>query len=599
MCPLRCFLVALTALALLLAAEGRASAKERPRFDLHGRTADAEWIVQGRLDAKGKLTVDATLKGKATLKHLVLANGAEVFAALNKVEKQPGSIEVVAYLRKTNGKWEFSYGELGVVGFFGNGVCLVHEEGKALRQREGATLGRHPSVQREPFLKSARAAVAAIERRKILLALPPSGDRMSQIVGFLLGLDREGRYRHMHEMSRTLLPLAPVEEKTLAAFLKTADATFGPDLLRLVGATARGKVAFDAVADLLDPKRPQEVRQAALYALADIDLYRAHERLIPLLRTDEAMLGSVLQVLHGSDPFRLNPAVVEPLRKLTESVRRLHRLDREALLHPSYALADVLGHYAHPKLLPGLIEWVQSDDHVTAERAASLLRNWTGLHPREDAHAWEKWWKKAKPLLEAKYDLRRAGDRRKWYRAYRSGGVEIRPLLLRLWSFEPVLDERAMVREAGGEGGDVAKIVLAALWTGGRLSSATKGDLVEKFLAVRLEEVPGHPIEKYRHLRIVGEKSFPFPPGVWVHSRMSIVIGDDREPTLDGSSGGTSSLGEGAGIQTLGTMSGGSYPGTPEARAILELRAVESDAAGKAVWKRERKLGPLRLQKSK
>ncbi len=598
MCDFRRPLVALMALALLLAGEGRASAETTPPFHVHYSTARAEWIVQGKLDARGKLIVDATLKGKATLKHLVLSNGTEVFVALNKVAKQAKSIEVVAYLRKTNGTWAIGRGEHGVVGFVGNGVYLVHEDEGGFKEG-AAKMGRHPTLLREPFLKSARAAVAAIERRKVLLARPPSADRMSEIVGFLLGLEREGRYWHMHEMSRALLPLAPVEEKTLAAYLKTADATFGPDFLRLVGATARGKVAFDSVADLLDPQRPHVVRLEAMYALARIDPYRAQERLIPLLRVDEAELDNVLQVLGGSDTSRLNPAVVEPLRKLTEAVRRLHRLDREALLHPSYALADVLGHYAHPKLLPGLIEWVQSDDHVTAERAASVLRKWTGMHPREDAHAWEKWWKKAKPLLEAKYDLRRAGDRREWYRAYRSGGVEGRALLLRLWSFEPALDERAMVREAGGEGGDVAKVVLAALWTGGRLSSATKGDLVEKFLAVRLEEVPGHPIEKYRHLRIVGEKSFPFPPGVWVHSRMSIVIGDDREPTLDGSSGGTSSLGEGAGVQTLGTMSGGSYPGTPEARAILELRAVESDAAGKAVWKREWKLGPLRLQQSK
>ena len=597
MCPLRCFLVALTAIALLIVSEGRASAKERARFDLHGQTANAEWIVLGRLDAKG-LTVDATLKGKATLKHLLPSNGVEVFFALNEVEKQVGSVEVVAYLRKTNGRWEITHRERSVVGFFGNGVCLVHGEGGRGFEDDVSKLARHPTLLREEFLKRARAAVAAIERKKVLLALPPSADRMSKIVAFLLNLEREGRYYHMWYMSRALLPLAPVEEKELASFLKTCDAAFGPDLLRLAGSTARGEVAFDAVAGLLDPERPSAVRYAAISALASIDPYRAQERLIPLLRADEPMLRSVFHVLRGSDPFRLNPAVVEPLRKLTEAVRRRHRFDREALAQESYDLADVLGHLGHPKLLPGLVEWVQSDDHVSAEKATEVLRALTGMSPREDAHEWERWWKKAKPLLEAKYDLRRARDRREWYRAYRSGGAEGRALLLRLWAFEPALDERAMVREAGGEGGDVAKIALAALWTGGRLSSATKGDLVEKFLSVRLEERSDLSITDNRHLRIVGERRFPFPPGAWVHSRMSIVIGDGREATLDGSSGGTSSLGEGAKIQTLGSMSGGSYHGTPQARAILELRAVESDAAGKAVWKREWKLGPLRLQQS-
>ena len=324
MCPLRWLIVALSALAVLIAGEGRASAKLRPQFGLHSQTATAEWIVLGRLDAKGKLTVDATLKGKATANHLVPANGAEVFAALNKVEKQAGSVEVVAYLRKTNGEWEITHGELGVVGFFGNGVCLVHED-EANPRRGGAMLGRHPTLQREQFLKRARAAVAAIERRKVLLALPPSADRMSKIVAFLLNLEREGRYYHMWYMSRALLPLAPVEEKELASFLKTCDAAFGPDLLRLAGSTARGEVAFDAVAGLLDPERPSAVRYAAISALASIDPYRAQERLIPLLRADEPMLRSVFHVLRGSDPFRLNPAVVEPLPGATSGLDRRRR----------------------------------------------------------------------------------------------------------------------------------------------------------------------------------------------------------------------------------------------------------------------------------
>ena len=52
-------------------------------------------IVRGRLDAKGKLTVDATLKGVTTEKRLVLTNGAKVFTALNNLGNQANTIEIV------------------------------------------------------------------------------------------------------------------------------------------------------------------------------------------------------------------------------------------------------------------------------------------------------------------------------------------------------------------------------------------------------------------------------------------------------------------------------------------------------------------------
>jgi hypothetical protein len=447
-------------------------------------------------------------------------------------------------------------------------------------------------------LKDARAAVAALERRKALLALPASADRMGKIVAFWLKLPRDGRSHHSPYLSRALPPLATVEEKALVALLKSSDADSRSAVLRLVEFTARGEAAFDAVADSIDRKQPRAVRLAAFDAMVRIDSYRAQERLIPLLRADEPELRNVLLGLCWGDPFRPNPAVVDPLRKLTAAIRLLHRDDRDVLAEESYALADVLGYYAHPKLLPCLIEWARVDTHVTSERAGALLRGLTGHSPREDAHLWDRWWKKAKPLLEAGYNLRRAGDRRKWYRAYRSGDAKLRPLLLRVWAFEPTLDEGGMVREAGGEGGDVAKAVLAALWTQGRLSSAAKGDLVEKFLAVRLEEVRGRPATRSRELRIIGEKSFPFPPGAWVHWSAAFAIGDDREPTLD-SSYNISSLGDGTGTQSLGTMSGGSYPGTPQARALLELREAAPSGDGKAVWKRTWKLGPIRLREAK
>ena len=584
------------ALSILLSVEGRASAETIPPFDLHQRTASAEWVVHGWLDAKGGLIVDATLKGKAAAKRVDLSNGKEVFASLKEFEERASSIEVVVYLRRSGGKWEIERGSNGAVGFPNNGVCLVRDDENILRI--GAAMGRHPTLTREAFLKSARAAVVALERRKLLLALPPSADRIGTIAAAWLALDGAARSHHSRELYRALAPLTAVEEKALLALLKSAAAASKPPLLNLVGGAARGKVAFAAVADLLDRRQPGEVRRAAIETLAEIDPYRAQERLIPLLRTDEPELQTALEVLGGGDRATLNPAVLEPLRNLTEAVRRLHRDDREALAGESEVLISVLWHYRHPKFLALLVEWTLSDNHVTADLIGCRLQQWMGLSPREDRRRWDRWWDEAKPLLEADYDLRHAAGRRQWYRAYRSAKGPARDWLLELWTLQATLDEAALLREAGAEGGDVAKQALAAQWSQRRLSGAAKGDIVKKFLTVRLEEVTDRPASRSRELRIVGEKSFPFSPTAWVEWRAGFAIGDEGEPTLGGSFN-ASSLGNDPGAQILGTRGGGSYPGTPQARAILELREDVPSGSGKTGWKRTWRLGPIRLREAK
>jgi hypothetical protein len=240
---------------------------------------------------------------------------------------------------------------------------------------------------------------------------------------------------------------------------------------------------------------------------------------------------------------------------------------------------------------------VRADDHVSANQAESDLRHWTGSSPRKNAKAWDAWWKKARPVVETTFDLRSAAGRANWYRAYRAGSSETRRVLMRLWAFESVLDEPALLRETAGTDADPAKAVLAQMWKHGRLSAQTRGELVEKFLSVRLEEVPGRPVSRSRELRIVGTKRFPFPAEAWVNWRVSFAIGNDPEPKL-GDSFSSSSLGEGKGPQALGSQGGGSYPGSPKARALLELREVGRAGGRQVLWKRQWKLGPIQLQKA-
>jgi hypothetical protein len=584
----------LAGLVALAGSQVNGKAKEIPPFDLHTRTEQAVLVVHGRLDERGNLTVESALKAKPGAGPLIVTNGASVCAALSKAAKQPAPIEVVVYLTRADaGRWQIDTGETGVVGFIGNGAYLVHEEG-GIRQG-GPVLSRHPTLLRGPFLESARKAVAAVERRKELLRLPPSAARLEQIVRFVQTQPASGQRHHLYLATRALQPLHSAEEKALVALLKNPDRSLDvPLLLDLAGATARGAAMFAVVADHLDRRQVKTVRLSAMRALAAIDPYQAQERLVPLLRIEEEELADVLQCLYQGESFHLHPAVVEPLRKLTEAVRRQQRLDRHALSQESYVLAGILGHYSHPRLLPGLVEWVQANDHVSANQAESYLRAWTGLNLREDPRGWEAWWKKAKPELEATYDLSTPAGRKKWYDAYRAGDANLRQVLLRLWAFEPTVAEPSLVREASGESGESARVVLATLWKHRRLSGQAKEALVEKFLRVRLEEVPNQPAGPRRELHIVGEKGFPFPAEAWVHWRASIVIGD-RKPMLD-ESFNISSLGQETELQKLGSLGSGPHPGTPEARALLELREVDHE---QVVWKHQWTLGPIRLRQAK
>jgi hypothetical protein len=591
---LRPLLVA--ALLFLPGVEAGSAAETIPPFDLHRRTEQADLIVHGRLDPTGHLTVEATLRGKPGTKRLVLTNGTDVFASLQRVAGQAGPVEVVAYLRIADGgRWTIDTGVNGVVGFVGNGSYLVHDSGGV---RWGAVLAKHPTLLRGPFLADARAAVAALERRREILGLPPSAERVRQLVRFLEAQQPAGRRHHQHAASARLRPLAAVEEQALAALLTKPDSPVDRVvLLELAADTARDPAVFKAAASHLDRRQPAAVRRAAIHAVAAIDPYRAQEQLAPLLDVAEGELRDVLQALRQGEPFRLNPVVVDPLRKLTEAFRQRQQRDRHALANESYALAGVLRHYGHPRLLAGLVAWVRADDHVSANQAESELRAWTGLGLRENPRAFEAWWGKAEHVLGAEYNLREAAGRERWYTAWLAGNAGVRQILLRLWAFEPAIDEPSLIREAAGAREEGAKAVLATLWKHGRLSGKAKKTIVEKFLTVELEEVPLQDAGARRELRIVGRRRFPFPPEAWVRWRAAIEIGD-RKPALD-DSWNSRSLGESEGPLSLGSLGGGSHPGRPEARAILEVWEQDSHGDKAVVWKHQWNLGPIRLREAK
>ena len=231
-----------------------------PPFDLWRYSEQAELIVHGHLDSAGKLAITETLKGKPSEDPLIIDNPDVPFGDLKRAYEQPGAYEVVAYLRKAAaGKWAVEHGWIGLVGFQGQDVFVVHDQGQVLKS--GYTRSKHPTWTRATFLKDARDAIAVVEGRKTLLSQKPSAQRLRGLVQLLQRLPLAGQLHHLYEAARAIAPLQPEEERALVELLRRPDLPVGPLLLlAIAGATAKGDQAFEAVSERLSRKEEPEVR---------------------------------------------------------------------------------------------------------------------------------------------------------------------------------------------------------------------------------------------------------------------------------------------------------------------------------------------------
>ncbi len=325
---------------------------------------------------------------------------------------------------------------------------------------------------------------------------------------------------------------------------------------------------------------------------------------LALRHPDELQLVDLLhqlsQIVHDQRQLPKHRNVVEGLVFLTGRIRNAHlQGDRQAFSDESHALLYALDCYAHPRHLPALLDWALADDHATSNQALITLQSITGLtHSRKQAYAWRTWHKKAWPVLSREYALTTERGRGAWLEAYAQSDSATCRLLLTLWHYEEKIDEGALVTAAHGKLGDGAKTVLAELWKVKRLSPAAKQDLLEQYLKVRLIELPA-PHAKFptvRELQIVAQSSFPFPDEAWVNNRSCIVIGNNFDPKIEGEGGRFSLSYIRAAPYMVGSLGGGSYPGAPSARAILELSELDLQAGGRVVWSKRWTLGPITLQ---
>jgi hypothetical protein len=160
-----------------------------------------------------------------------------------------------------------------------------------------------------------------------------------------------------------------------------------------------------------------------------------------------------------------------------------------------------------------------------------------------------------------------------------------RKLLLRLWVFQPELNERMLLAACTGPSADSAKLLLAELWQKGRLSADTKRQLVHDYLRLRIvvRENP-YPATspKARVKAVVGDRQFPFPEASWVNTQSDFANG--REPSLKRKDGDGSSFSlVGAGCRDLLTNVG-SVDET--AKAVVEISEIHYRVTpSKVLWR--------------
>lgn len=97
-----------------------------------------------------------------------------------------------------------------------------------------------------------------------------------------------------------------------------------------------------------------------------------------------------------------------------------------------------------------------------------------------DPQAWRAWWERHKQLLVPECDLRTTAGINVWLEAAAKAEPDVPKVLLKLWEFEPVIAETALI--AAARTNPAARNVLAKLWGEGRLSVDARKTIVKNHL---------------------------------------------------------------------------------------------------------------------
>lgn len=598
---MRAFWVTAVVIVLLAALTRPGAAESLPSFDMDYCCQHAATIVGP--STGGELASLQVISGKpidADSMHFPSDSALRKAMGLKDLERY----DVVAFLNQDG---DPVLGQAGVVGLLGDDVFAWQD------QAFGSKPAKLEGYSRKNFLEAVNRAVDRKRRREELLARGPSAERARGAVAFVIeqGVGKHEPARRNPQLQRAEIArgLAPIDEREQEVILAAIDSADSDEhraaLLQLAGGIPLSETAFDPIAARLDPSHPSLVRKAAAEAASGIDNYRAAERVADLLALEDPDLLPLLRSLQhprsSGGAWVRNPRTVDALIDLAGDFRvRQRTLSRYAHGNEGYALLHAMEYYFHPRMLPILRDWAVADDHVSSNQALSNLGQLSGLPVERGAtEAYDAWWASARDAISRRYDLSRREDLSAWLAAFHGGDETTRRMLLRLWQFEQQPDVDEMLERAAAAGDMTslgAKAALAELWQNKRLAAKVKRAIVERFVEVELVELPDSPeANGYRRLKILAHKRFPFPHDAWVEPNYEAAV--DRElPPLDDSWGAFSL--EGSGELALGSWSGGSFPGTPVARALMVLREVDYYALGKKreVWRVEWRLGPKKLR---
>jgi hypothetical protein len=502
------------------------------------------------------------------------------------------------------------WGDAGVVGMDRESVYTLGGARADRIDKGGPALAKNSTYTRESFLKALQEALQVIGERRGLVALPPSATRAAKLVDFVLkhgaektAIGREADYRvQLSAVSHAMAPISPAEQTVLVQRIRDiAEPEDKAMLLELAGSIPVGKDAFGELSGWIDRARPPVVRRAAMRAISRIDPYAASERIAPLLSVKEPELRIALEALGGiSYPPRdakLSLKVVDALLDLATEMKDWPAGASIDSTNAHFGLTHQLHHYAHPRLIGALYDAALNSSDSTREQSVSDLREVTGLKwERAQKDQWEAWWTKARPVLEATYDLGKPDGLAAWLAAYASADEATQRILLRLWVFQEAIDEAALIAAATAKGNPAGAVAtLAELWRLGRLSGDAMRQIFDAFVTIEMVEGPPQPQDPARRdLSFFGSATFPFPSGVSVQYRYSIGVG--KEPALPATFDNSASLDRGAKI-SLGSLSTPAR-GQPQAKGLLEIRQVDYQHDQQVIWSTSRAFGPILLRQA-
>lgn len=599
-----------SALTLLITLGGHsfAYAELQPSFSLHYACDHAALIVVGSLDSQNELALRDVLYSETKAPPTVRLqwNGANRLRTTMR-EKPNATIDILAFLDKSG---QPVLGSAGIVGLMGDRVYLIDGTGNSFKTEDFDHV-LHPKLKKQQLIDATRNAIALLARRRALLTEKPSAPRARKLLDLLEQDSKEIAAVTprdlwpdfvMRDVAKAMAPVAREEENVVIQALSDAhDESWRIYLLRFAAVAPLSGEAFELVANWVGREQPKQLREAAIAALASINNEWASERLLPMLSLDDPCFESLLMgVSAGSrhmEYWTRNPRTAEALTTLMQQLLDRPSGDPKTDQLAYHVLSAVYNNF-HPRMLPILVQWSQSNKS-SSWQVASTLRSVTALDPAYSNDVpLNAWWLAAHDLLVKRYDLKTTAGIDEWLEAYQQlEHPTAREMLHRLWLFEREVPEHYLLAQA--ESSNLRRLVaaragLARLWQWGRLTDATKSAIIDRFVSVRLTEIAGaHNDTGGRELRIIARRKFAFPKNTWVQYSSDFSL-DGRLPELRPGWSGRDMAGEGD--FEIGSMGGGQYFGEPSVRAVAALQEFDHRTR-QVVWTHRWNLGPLKLRK--